>query len=941
MMILRRLEPLWGYVFGLMAVVSFAGCKSDDAAEGITTTLTIDTRACLGTGNVCRRNITAGTSLGDGFGNACLLMKNEATNSTERRRFGWVQNQLTAVENTPFRFAPGTRVSSALFILESGNDQAACAKLSVDSPCEATICLMKLGSVTNLVPAQGRFLLDFRSDGVCEVAPSTPPHPSLTELCNGLDDDCDGKTDEDYTTLGDRCSAFEGCNAEQSFACSADQMGVVCTPTYAEVCDNIDNDCNGLVDDIAGCTSSQCTTNADCSDSNNPICADGICRQCNDNTECGSDFCDRGRCVPCIVGSNLGCSMELNRICRPTLEGDSTFCSGCENSTECQASQMLPPICDLTTGRCVGCDPNNLLRGCDGEDQGLICDDGVQGGNPCRSCSEGDCGLNQECVQGDDGTSRCQGCDEGSNEPCDPDGFTPICRQGADGALQCRSCSGDNDCAELTTQLSNRDPTAPARPFCAPSGRCVECINSDGCAPGSQTPICNNGFCSRCNIDDECTDDARPYCVPNRQAEPANLRGRCVVCDIDTNDGCRVDNPLARNPICDRETAQCRACVQGDDCGNGRYCVDGLCIACNPQGNLGCSNNLGTPVCDPSLGRCRQCRNNGECDLDAGGLTLNYCVGGACAVCSPNEPGSCPVGEACVRPDGGGALICGPCTNDAQCGPSSVCLGGACRRCSPETNEGCAGATPICTPQFQCVQCTTSADCGGNLCENFQCIGVQCRDSNDCADGQQCNAGECVDVQCVSDQDCNGRLSVCQGNQCVNVQCVSYDDCLVPDQGIGNGGRPFGCIENRCANCGNGPQDDRHCRGYDGEPDRACTEGTCRTCRHNISGSGDYCLNEDLPFCNPAGDLCYGVCNVPSRRAGQAVSIGCTPELPQCHYTGEGNNNPAEYTECKYCFNSQNGVGQIDLGCRDGYPRCLDNGNECCRQNDANDCITD
>ena len=36
MMIVKRLEPSCGYLFTLMAVVLFAGCKSDDAAEGIT-----------------------------------------------------------------------------------------------------------------------------------------------------------------------------------------------------------------------------------------------------------------------------------------------------------------------------------------------------------------------------------------------------------------------------------------------------------------------------------------------------------------------------------------------------------------------------------------------------------------------------------------------------------------------------------------------------------------------------------------------------------------------------------------------------------------------------------------------------------------------------------------------------------------------------------------
>ena len=62
-MIVKRLESACGHSH-LDGSGPFRGCKSDDAAEGITTTLTIDTRACLGSGNVCRRNLTAGTSSG-------------------------------------------------------------------------------------------------------------------------------------------------------------------------------------------------------------------------------------------------------------------------------------------------------------------------------------------------------------------------------------------------------------------------------------------------------------------------------------------------------------------------------------------------------------------------------------------------------------------------------------------------------------------------------------------------------------------------------------------------------------------------------------------------------------------------------------------------------------------------------------------------------------
>ncbi len=76
------------------------------------------------------------------------------------------------------------------------------------------------------------------------------PNP---ELCDGQDNDCDGRIDEDFD-VGAACSDGSGaCLAVGRFVCSADRLGVVCdakarTPV-PEVCDGQDNDCDGVVDD--------------------------------------------------------------------------------------------------------------------------------------------------------------------------------------------------------------------------------------------------------------------------------------------------------------------------------------------------------------------------------------------------------------------------------------------------------------------------------------------------------------------------------------------------------------------------------------------------------------------------------------------------------------------------------------------------------------------
>ena len=83
---------------------------------------------------------------------------------------------------------------------------------------------------------------------VCEQ--SVFPVP---ETCNSVDDDCDGTTDEGFV-LGQPCTVGVGqCQASGSTVCSTDGSGTVCsvapgTPS-AEICDGLDNDCDGATDE--------------------------------------------------------------------------------------------------------------------------------------------------------------------------------------------------------------------------------------------------------------------------------------------------------------------------------------------------------------------------------------------------------------------------------------------------------------------------------------------------------------------------------------------------------------------------------------------------------------------------------------------------------------------------------------------------------------------
>ncbi len=78
--------------------------------------------------------------------------------------------------------------------------------------------------------------------------------PAKAELCNGLDDDCDGQTDEGLG--GGLCQAGSAGQCPGTAVC-AGAAGILCQPTgQTELCNGIDDNCNGLTDD--GLTASPC-----------------------------------------------------------------------------------------------------------------------------------------------------------------------------------------------------------------------------------------------------------------------------------------------------------------------------------------------------------------------------------------------------------------------------------------------------------------------------------------------------------------------------------------------------------------------------------------------------------------------------------------------------------------------------------------------------------
>ena len=80
-------------------------------------------------------------------------------------------------------------------------------------------------------------------------------NPGRTELCNSIDDNCNGSIDETFPTKGNACTVGVGaCQRTGSLVCNGTGTGVICsvspgTPT-AEICNGIGDNCDGIVDGI-------------------------------------------------------------------------------------------------------------------------------------------------------------------------------------------------------------------------------------------------------------------------------------------------------------------------------------------------------------------------------------------------------------------------------------------------------------------------------------------------------------------------------------------------------------------------------------------------------------------------------------------------------------------------------------------------------------------
>ncbi len=350
----------------------------------------------------------------------------------------------------------------------------------------------------------------------CDAAPGEPG----AEICDGIDDDCDGATDEGFD-LGAPCAVGVGaCHAAGVVVCGGGAARCDAAPGEpgAEICDGIDDDCDGVTDEGFDLGASCDSGVGACRRTGRRVCADGGGAACDARAGApGVELCDGidGDCDGAVdegLGRGLSCSRGVG-ACR----SEGVFICAADGGVSCDA-RALPP-------------GEELCDGIDGDCDGAV-DEGLDLGAPCTA-GFGACAAEGVRACGPDGRPRCDAepglpeperCDDLDNDcdtlvdevfafalgaPCAVgDGAcraegAQVC--GADGALVCDApviapvedvCDGlDNDCDGGVDEGIDLD-VDPAH--CGACGRaCPEVAFG--------TDACDGGRCRRaCAGDGDC-----------------------------------------------------------------------------------------------------------------------------------------------------------------------------------------------------------------------------------------------------------------------------------------------------------------------------------------------------------------------------------------------------------------------------------------------------
>ena len=636
--------------------------------------------------------------------------------------------------------------------------------------CSARAATEKLQTVCGTPSCPGKRACGDTGLSACDATATT------AESCNGIDDDCDGLTDEGGNGQA-LCDDGNPCTADTCDPAKGCQHAPTTQPC------NADN--------------SQCTANDACTDGK---CTAGTALVCDAGNPCTDDTC-----VPnsgCVVVSGEGKACDDANACTDADKCAQGKCAGkakaCDDKNPCTQDVCLAGAC---TGTAIDGAPCSDGDGCTGGD---TCAAGT-----CKGTAT-DCNDNNGCTA--DSCDKTKGCSNLPSAPtaCDDGNVCTTgeqCGDGKCGGGKLTVCDNDNPCVVVA---------------CAPAtGKCGAKLKADGSAcsdgkPCTSGDACGKGWCAgkaQCDDSNACTADA---CDPSGNCAHTAASG--ATCD--DGDKCTTGDNCAGGSC--KGAAVLTLCDDSNPCTTDTCAPKSGCSHANATDGAPCDDSLacsGTDTCKAGAcsqhsSACKSCTNDSECSsLDDSNLCNGkvVCAASVCAidaksvvVCDHNQDGPCSASQCSA---GSGKCAVANLAEGATCSDGNSCTtGDACAKGACTAASGCDDGNPC-----------TADGCNGSGCTHTATAGATCDDASLCTTGDSCD----------SKGACGGNKVLCNDdNPCTDDGCAAKTGCTKTDNTV-----PCtlaGCKQGLCAKAVCEPTGKTGCDDNDPCTTDSCVSDSCQ-----------------------------------------------------------------------------------------------------------------